>query len=377
MKVIVWHIQYVERDLITKLKNRISFDCTSINIFLFFFFLQVKKDDGGNQGSSTDGSDGHAPIDDTAHMEQTKPKRKLSFFSQLVVDVEIKKEIVKEKNLLEEKKKSYRSLHKRRPSSVGMYVRNFYGKSTAHLNKLAKEIEEEEEKEERKRANTVLENNTNNNTNNTNTTTTTITIEERENPATKTDDNSTSDTSSNESVKESRNEGVTTAGNIYTKFRQVQLNTESISKSTLSTRDWMWMRTKQSLEIEHEWFAPFFVDHEMGFYTLPSRILVWACVVLGQFVVESFMYNLRYPEHQQNCTVYADFTTPHNTSLGYFDSNGTAATNISSSSSSSSNTSLNGSFQETPFVPMTMGENFILAILVAAISMPLPMYVSL
>ena len=38
-------------------------------------------------------------------------------------------------------------------------------------------------------------------------------------------------------------------------------------------------------------------------------------VVLGQFVVESLVYNIRYEHLAQDCQVYSDFTTSKNVSL--------------------------------------------------------------
>jgi len=145
-------------------------------------------------------------------------------------------------------------------------------------------------------------------------------------------------------------------------------NMGSLSESSLSTRDWMWLRAKQSLMIEHEWFAPMFVDREMGFYTLPSRILVWACVVLGQFVVESLFYNVKYPERAQDCSVYAGAYEIQNISMLY---NQTIFPNGTTSWSNFTNSTSNG--MNDDLGEMTSIERFMLQILLAAMSMPLPM----
>ena len=63
------------------------------------------------------------------------------------------------------------------------------------------------------------------------------------------------------------------------------LSTNLSTLSTLSTLSWMWMRTKQTMSIEHEWSAIFLVEQEMAFYTLPSRILVWAWYVLSLHIL--------------------------------------------------------------------------------------------
>ena len=298
----------------------------------------------------------------------------------------------------------HRRTRSRRPSSIGRYVREFYGKSSHDLIQLVHDLEMEERDAKQQRLDErkgneakqeeedlALSNFIQGKEQQEPSTTIEVQDETAHITATAGATAATAATAAtvataataqttaaagSGSALSSKEKKVTTAGSIVQQYRSDhnKLTVVSVGLSNLSTMDWMWMRSKQSLEIEHEWIAPFFAGgHEMGFYTLPSRILVWACIVLGQFVIESFVYNIRYPEHAQNCTVYNDFSV-HNISLGTYNStlwpNGTTTSAMNGNFTNSSN----GLLTLGPaFVPMTTYENFMLAILVTLMSLPLPM----
>lgn len=130
---------------------------------------------------------------------------------------------------------------------------------------------------------------------------------------------------------------------------------------------WMYRRFRQSMKLEHEWLAPWFISHETAFYSMPSRFLVLACVILGQLVVESLVYDVRYPHLRQECEIYKSENNTFTEWLNYtYDDDG----------------AVNGTLRdpyasESPPVPIggiPAAEAMLLSIVVAALSIPLPMF---